>query len=72
MPIEDGYTLVEKVRKLPAEHGGAIPAVALTGFAREEDNARALSAGFNKHVAKPIDPENLVSEIAKLIKDFKA
>jgi signal transduction histidine kinase len=70
MPIEDGYSLVKRVRKLPAENGGAIPAVALTGFAREEDNRRALSAGFNKHVAKPIDPENLVREIAELMSEF--
>ncbi|MDQ4121584.1 MAG: response regulator [Acidobacteriota bacterium] len=70
MPMEDGYTLVERLRKLPAESGGAIPAVALTGFAREEDNRRALLAGFNKHVAKPIDPENLVREIAELMKEL--
>ena len=70
MPLEDGYSLVERLRKLPAERGGEIPAVALTGFAREEDNRRALLAGFNKHVAKPIDPENLVREIAELMKEF--
>ena len=70
MPLEDGYSLVERLRKLPAENGGEIPAVALTGFAREEDNRRALVAGFNKHVAKPIDPENLVREIAELMKEF--
>lgn len=70
MPLEDGYSLVERLRKLPAERGGEIPAVALTGFAREEDNRRALVAGFNKHVAKPIDPENLVREIADLMKQL--
>lgn len=70
MPFEDGYSLVERVRKLPAERGGAIPAVALTGFARDEDNRRALLAGFNKHVAKPIDPDNLVREIAELMKEL--
>jgi signal transduction histidine kinase len=70
MPLEDGYSLVERLRKLPAENGGEIPAVALTGFAREEDNRRALLAGFNKHVAKPIDPENLVREIAELMRDL--
>ena len=68
MPGEDGYSLLNKVRKLPVESGGSIPAVALTGFAREEDNARALSAGFDKHVAKPVDPSALVQEIAELIK----
>jgi signal transduction histidine kinase len=70
MPLEDGYSLVERLRRLPAENGGRIPAVALTGFAREEDNRRALLAGFNKHVAKPIDPENLVREIADLMKEL--
>ena len=68
MPVEDGYALVSQIRKLPAENGGAIPAVALTGFARPEDNKIALEKGFDKHVPKPVDPETLIREITDLIK----
>jgi signal transduction histidine kinase len=67
MPGEDGYSLMTKVRALALDCR-AVPSIALTGFAREEDNERAISAGFNKHVAKPVDPGALVREIAALAK----
>ena len=66
MPGEDGYTLMEKVRALEPEGGERIPAVALTAYARVEDRMRALSAGYNMHVPKPVEPAELVMVIASL------
>ncbi|WP_437680827.1 hybrid sensor histidine kinase/response regulator [Sorangium sp. So ce131] len=66
LPGEDGYELIRKVRALPARSGGRIPAVALTAYARTEDRMRALRAGFNTHVPKPIDPAELLAVIANL------
>lgn len=66
MPGEDGYSLLEKLRKLPRESGGNLPAVALTAYARSEDRTRALLAGFNNHVAKPVEPLELLAVIASL------
>ena len=65
MPGEDGYTLMRKVRALGGRRGG-IAAVALTAHARPEDRARAFEAGFEWHLAKPIDPGELVSVILTL------
>jgi PAS domain S-box-containing protein len=66
MPEEDGYTLLQRVRALPAERGGTIPAVALTAYARIEDRMRALVAGFQLHLSKPVDPAELVAVVASL------
>jgi PAS domain S-box-containing protein len=66
MPDEDGYELISKVRSREAERGGKIPAVALTAYARAEDRARALAAGFQMHVPKPVDPEAFVAAVANL------
>jgi CheY-like chemotaxis protein len=66
MPVEDGFVLIEKLRSLEPECGGHIPAVALTAYARTEDRLRALSAGYNMHVPKPVDPEELAIVIASL------
>ncbi|HZS45143.1 MAG TPA: response regulator [Blastocatellia bacterium] len=68
MPGEDGYVLINKVRGLPEERGGRTPAIALTAYAREEDRHRALSEGFQLHLAKPIEPSIVVSEILSLAK----
>ncbi|MFO0575416.1 MAG: ATP-binding protein [Polyangia bacterium] len=54
MPHEDGYTLIRKLRALPPEQGGQTPAIALTAYAREQDRVRAMRAGFQNHVAKPV------------------
>jgi len=62
------YELIRRVRSLPEREGGRIPAIALTGFAREEDRHRAIDAGFDAHVAKPIDPSELARIIAKLVR----
>jgi signal transduction histidine kinase/CheY-like chemotaxis protein len=68
MPGRDGYELIREVRALSSEHGGDIPAIALTGYARSEDRLKALSSGFQKHVTKPVEPENLAATIAGLIR----
>ncbi len=63
MPNESGYALLEKIRALPIENGGQIPAIALTAFNRPEDRQAALEAGFQRHLGKPIEPDNLISAI---------
>lgn len=67
MPNEDGYALIQKVRKLKAECGGRVPAAALTAYAREEDRTRALTEGFQIHVSKPVEPAELVAVVSGLI-----
>jgi len=66
MPGEDGYTLIQKVRALQPEQGGRILAVALTAYARMEDRTRALAAGFQMHVPKPVKPIELTTVVASL------
>jgi signal transduction histidine kinase/CheY-like chemotaxis protein len=66
MPGEDGYALIARVRALPAESGGRVPAVAVTAFTREDDRARVLRAGYTAHVAKPIDPAALVTLVSNV------
>ncbi len=66
MPGEDGYSLINRVRSLPAERGGEVPAAAFTAYAREEDRRRALEAGYQIHIAKPISSGQLVAMIAQL------
>ena len=67
MPGADGYSLIESVRALPAERGGQTPAVAFTAYARDEDHARALQAGFQNHLAKPVVPAKLVAALRELV-----
>lgn len=66
MPNEDGYSLIARVRALSPEDGARTPAVALTAFARGEDRARALRAGFDMHIPKPVEPNELVIVVAGL------
>jgi PAS domain S-box-containing protein len=66
MPSEDGYSFLRRIRALPAEEGGQTSAVALTAFARPEDRTKALLAGFQMHVRKPVEPEELVAAVATL------
>jgi len=66
MPEVDGFELIRKVRALPREKGGRVPAVALTAYARVEDRMRALSAGYQMHVPKPVEPAELVTVISSL------
>jgi signal transduction histidine kinase/DNA-binding response OmpR family regulator len=64
MPGEDGYDLIRTVRAIDSDQGGRIPAVALTAYARAEDRLRALSAGYQMHIAKPVEPAELVAVVA--------
>ena len=66
MPGDDGYALVRAVRALPPEQGGRTPAIALTALNRTEDRIRSLTAGFNMHVPKPVDPAELTAIVASL------
>jgi CheY-like chemotaxis protein len=66
MPDEDGYMLIRKLRA-SEKKGERVPAIALTAFARTEDRMKALSAGFNMHVPKPVEPAELMTVIASLI-----
>ena len=67
MPNEDGYSLIRRLRELESERGGGILAVALTAYATDEDRLQALSAGFQIHVAKPIEPESFVTSLASIL-----
>jgi PAS domain S-box-containing protein len=66
LPDEDGYSLIERIRHLDRTAGGRVPAIALTAFARSEDRTRALRAGFQAHVAKPVEPAELLAIVASL------
>ncbi len=67
MPGEDGYCLLRKVRDLAPAEGGATPAIAITAFGQKEDQARALAAGFQLHLTKPLDPGQLAGAIKSLV-----
>ena len=66
MPGEDGFSLMKKIRALPAESGGDVPAIALTAYARAEDRVRVLRAGYQMHLAKPVEPAELITVVASL------
>jgi signal transduction histidine kinase/ActR/RegA family two-component response regulator len=66
MPGEDGYTLMEKLRARESGRGGHIPAIALTAYGRGEDRLRALSVGYEYHIPKPVEPEELLVAVASL------
>ncbi|WP_375499041.1 PAS domain S-box protein [uncultured Nostoc sp.] len=66
MPEMDGYMLIRQIRALPPQQGGQIPAIALTAYAGELDQQQAIATGFQRHVAKPIDPEVLVAIVVQM------
>jgi len=66
MPGESGYVLIRKIRRLPAEQGGTIPALAVTAYAGADDIKLALSAGFQAHVTKPVEPAELALAVGSL------
>jgi signal transduction histidine kinase/ActR/RegA family two-component response regulator len=66
MPEEDGYSFLRRVRALSAAQGGAVPAAALTAYAQREDRERALAAGFQEHLSKPVPPECLAETVGHL------
>ncbi|WP_437302994.1 ATP-binding response regulator [Sorangium sp. So ce388] len=66
MPGKDGYQFMREVRSLPPSEGGKVPAIALTAFARSEDRTKAMLAGYQVHLAKPIEPRELAATIRSL------
>ena len=66
MPNVDGYELIRQIRALPAADGGRVPAAALTAYATPYDRQRAIDAGYNLHIAKPVEPRELNAAIARL------
>ncbi len=68
MPGEDGYDLIQRVRALPPDRGGEVPAVAVTAYGRPQDRLRALAAGYQQHLAKPVMPGELVVVAASLFR----
>jgi CheY-like chemotaxis protein len=67
MPEMDGYMLIRQIRGMPPEQGGQIPAIALSAYVSQSDSEQALSAGFQKHLAKPVEPAELIAVVATLI-----
>ena len=67
MPGTDGYSLMRMVRARDADHGGTVPAVAVTGYAAPEDRERALAAGYQMLLAKPVEPAHLIKAVAELL-----
>jgi two-component system, chemotaxis family, CheB/CheR fusion protein len=66
MPVQDGYDLIRRVRELPPDRGGDVPALALSAYASKQDRARALAAGFQQHLTKPVLPPDLVTKLLDL------
>lgn len=66
MPEQDGLEMMRRLRSLPEEAGGQVPAVALTAYGRQEDRERALAAGYQQHLPKPVLPEELTRQVASL------
>jgi CheY-like chemotaxis protein len=66
MPTEDGYSLIRRLRVLEESQANALPAVALTAYARSEDRTKAIRAGFQNHLSKPVEPAELLAIVASL------
>jgi CheY-like chemotaxis protein len=66
MPDQDGYSMMRSIRLLPADRGGAIPAIAVTAYATLRERDDAINAGFTAHMGKPFDPDRLVATISKI------
>jgi CheY-like chemotaxis protein len=71
MPGMDGYEFIREVRRLLPADEGKIPAIALTAFARSEDRTKAMLAGYQIHVAKPIEPQELVATVGSLVRGIR-
>jgi CheY-like chemotaxis protein len=67
MPGEDGLSLIRRLRQLPAQDGGRTPAAALTALASAEERIQALAAGYQIHIAKPVQPAELIAVVASLV-----
>ncbi len=71
MPEIDGYMLIKQVRALAPEQGGQIPAIVLTAYAGDTNQQQVITAGFQKHISKPIESEVLVQAITDLVRSTK-
>ena len=69
MPGQDGYSLIRAVRELPADRKRKLPAAAVTAFSADADRVKALSAGFQAHLAKPVDPDRLLAVLSGLARE---
>ncbi|WKB56108.1 hybrid sensor histidine kinase/response regulator [Eleftheria terrae] len=72
LPGTDGYELMRRVRRLPADQGGRVPAIALTAFARDKDRERAFAAGYSAHLTKPLLPNAVLGLVARLCAETPA
>jgi CheY-like chemotaxis protein len=72
MPLEDGYSLIRRVRALGADAGGLVPSIALTAFTTDGDRARALRAGFTLHMGKPVEAIELVCALKDLAEGHRS
>ena len=70
LPTEDGYALIRRIRGAPET--SRLPALALTAYATAADHRRALEAGFQKHVTKPVEPAELAGIVAAIVAEFRA
>jgi len=68
MPEQNGYDLIQAIRRLPPHAGGTVPAIAVTAFVGHEEREAALAAGFQEHVAKPVQPTRLAGIVAELLR----
>jgi CheY-like chemotaxis protein len=66
MPAEDGYSLIRQLRALEESRESALPAVALTAYVRSEDRTKAIRSGFQNHLAKPVEPAELLAIVSSL------
>lgn len=66
MPNEDGYSLIRRIRTLQSPQKRRVPAIALTAFVKEEDQQEATAAGFQRHLSKPVSPDDLIEAVASL------
>ncbi|MBD2057885.1 response regulator [Oculatella sp. FACHB-28] len=66
MPVVDGYMLIRQIRALTVEQGGQVPAIALTANAKESDRLQALAAGYQQHLAKPVEQDELLQAVLEL------
>jgi CheY-like chemotaxis protein len=71
MPGTDGYELMRRLRALPPELGGMTPAIAVTAYGRAQDRVRALTAGFDSHIAKPVEPAELLAVVSSLARAIR-
>ena len=67
MPDEDGYSLIRRVRQMPADATRKLPAIALTAYARQQDAEAAIGAGFDCHLPKPVAPAELIKAIKRVV-----